>query len=137
MGRKGIIHRDLKPENILLTSKDKGNYEIKIADFGYAMSATDERSCTIAEHSMVCGTAGYIAPEALAGKGYSSKSDVFSAGSILFSMLCLKNLFTGSDYRAIIANNKTCNLDILDQKLAKTSVEARSLVRSLLSKDPL
>lgn len=65
MTRKGIIHRDLKPENILLNSKKEGIYDCRIADFGFAThfdpnSAQDSNSKTI-----VCGTPGYIAPEAI------------------------------------------------------------------------
>lgn len=37
MSRKGIIHRDLKPENILLNSKEKSNFDIRIADFGFSV----------------------------------------------------------------------------------------------------
>ena len=37
MNRKNIIHRDLKPENILLNSKEKNNFDIRIADFGYSI----------------------------------------------------------------------------------------------------
>lgn len=37
MGRKGVIHRDLKPENILISSKEEGVFDLRIADFGFAM----------------------------------------------------------------------------------------------------
>lgn len=36
MHRKGIMHRDLKPENVLLNSKEVGNFDIRLADFGFA-----------------------------------------------------------------------------------------------------
>jgi serine/threonine protein kinase len=38
MGRKGVIHRDLKPENVLLNSKQQGNFDIRIGDFGFAIT---------------------------------------------------------------------------------------------------
>jgi eukaryotic-like serine/threonine-protein kinase len=99
MSLKGIIHRDLKPENILLNSRKDGIYDIRVADYGFAAmfdvnNALFESTCD----KYVCGTAGYIAPEAFEGKGYSPKSDVFSVGSILFSLLTQKNLFSGRDY---------------------------------------
>lgn len=112
MSQKGIIHRDLKPENILLNSKEKGVFDVRIADFGYAMQTLDPDA--IIDNNMVCGTAGYIAPEALDGKGYGLKSDIFSIGSILFSMLSLRNLFPGKDYKAIMFKNRACCLDDLD-----------------------
>lgn len=90
MTRKGIVHRDLKPENILLNSKAPGVFDIRIADFGFAEFLSSEDATFI---KMVCGTPGYIAPEAIIGKGYNFKSDIFSAGSILYSIFSLKNLF--------------------------------------------
>ena len=50
---QGIIHRDLKPENILLTK----HKQIKLADFGLSIDATQERPVTRA------GTLDYMAPE--------------------------------------------------------------------------
>jgi serine/threonine protein kinase len=136
MSRNGIIHRDLKPENILLNSKQKGVYEIRIADFGFAMAINDEDNNMVTDDNIVCGTAGYIAPEALEGKGYVLKSDIFSVGSILYSMLSLRNLFTGRDYKEIMIRNRTCCLDDLDKKLMCCSPESRDLVRKLLARDP-
>lgn len=37
--KKQIIHRDLKPENILLNSKRKGVYDVRLADFGFAITS--------------------------------------------------------------------------------------------------
>lgn len=36
MSHKDIVHRDLKPDNILLSSKEKDQYDIRVADFGFA-----------------------------------------------------------------------------------------------------
>jgi serine/threonine protein kinase len=44
----------------------------------------------------VCGTPGFIAPECFNGKNYSSKSDIFSFGVIMFCLLSGKNLFASS-----------------------------------------
>lgn len=90
MSRKNIVHRDIKPENILLNSSAPGVFDIRIADFGFAEYIDPEQSKT---WKMVCGTPGYIAPESIVGKGYSVKTDIFSAGSVLYSILSLKNLF--------------------------------------------
>jgi len=59
---------------------------------------------------ILCGTPGYISPEALQNKGFNTKSDLFSVGSILYSVLSLKNLFNGDNYQDIMNNNRLCNL---------------------------
>lgn len=88
MEKKGLIHRDLKPENIMFNSRDEGILDIRLADFGYSTYATD-----INNQLYLCGTPGYIAPEIIYGKKCTHKSDVFSAGAILFSVMALTNLF--------------------------------------------
>lgn len=155
MVRKGIIHRDLKPENILLNSKTEGIYDIRIADFGFAtifrqrsangiggslagadLSETGHLANNALEKDIVCGTPGYIAPEALAGQGFTFKSDIFSVGSILFSVLTLKNLFSGTDYRAVMQQNKACQFADLDMRMRRCSHLAIDLTKQLLCKDP-
>lgn len=94
MANVGVIHRDLKPENILMNSKDDGNYDIRIADFGLALTETEYEDPDQREKKkLVFGTPGYLAPESLIGKGYSPKTDIFSLGSLLFSIITGKNLF--------------------------------------------
>ena len=84
MTKMGIVHRDLKPENILLYFKDPKVFDVRVADFGYALKLKDQGKM---ENILVCGTPGYIAPEGISGKGLSAKTDIFSIGAILFGML--------------------------------------------------
>lgn len=85
----------------------------------------------------MCGTAGYIPPEALDGNGYSLKSDLFSLGSVLFSILTQRNLFNGADYKAIMRSNKQCQVtEYINQYMRKFSHHVRDLVHSLCSRDP-
>jgi calcium-dependent protein kinase len=65
MGRKNIVHRDLKPENVLLNSKREGVYDIRIADFGFATHYDPNSPLDSEQRTIVCGTPGYIAPEAI------------------------------------------------------------------------
>lgn len=106
MSRKNIVHRDLKPENILLHSKSPGVYDVRIADFGFATFVDKIVKAANPDDEIICGTPGYIAPEALEGEGYTLKSDIFSIGSILYNILTLKNLFSGKNYKAVMLKNQ-------------------------------
>ena len=76
---KNIIYRDLKPENILLDQK--GN--VKLADFGLSKVCVSKKSIAYS----LCGTAEYVAPEIIQGKGYNQSADWFSFGSLAYDML--------------------------------------------------
>jgi calcium/calmodulin-dependent protein kinase I len=136
MARKSIVHRDLKPENLLLRSKEKGVYEIRIADFGFAVQMDSNKPLTEDDKHFICGTAGYIAPEILQFNGHSAKSDIFSLGSILYSVLTLKNLFPSGSYNKMALLNRQCKLTHIDYSLRRYSPEARDFVKWLLTKDP-
>lgn len=157
MNRRGLIHRDLKPENILLNSKEKNVLDIRIADFGFStfvenpftsasvkssikplnFRATSEEKKGV--DKIICGTAGYIAPEVFFGKGYSIKSDIFSLGSIVYSLFTFRNLFQGPTNALLVKANKHCTFDTsYEQKLkdsgcSKTGI---SFIQQLLLNDP-
>ena len=76
----GIVHRDVKPGNVMLAS----NGDVKVTDFGVARAVADH---TLTETGMVIGTAHYLAPEQVAGEPATPKSDLYSAGAVLFEML--------------------------------------------------
>ncbi|EDQ90863.1 uncharacterized protein MONBRDRAFT_23949 [Monosiga brevicollis MX1] len=77
-----IVHRDLKPENLLCSTMD-ASARIVISDFGLAVQLGPD------EHlKQSCGTPGYAAPEVVARKPYRFEPDVFSAGVILYILLC-------------------------------------------------
>lgn len=134
MSKKGYIHRDLKPENLLLNSKK--DYDVRVADFGFVTSFDPLAPYEISADKSVCGTAAYIAPEAFEGKGYSSKSDVFSIGSILYSVITLRNLFKGTDYKNTLELNRDCKLPDLNGVGKGKSPEVKDLLAQLLTKDP-
>jgi eukaryotic-like serine/threonine-protein kinase len=84
----GMAHRDVKPENVLLTEARA----VKVADFGLA------RLLTGASHTksgMIIGTAAYLAPEQVSGGMTDARTDVYSAGVMLFELLTGRQPHTG------------------------------------------
>ena len=80
---KGVLHRDLKPANVMLD----GNGDVRITDFGIATAAADAAS------GGVVGTPHYMAPELLAGRAASAKSDIYALGLILFEVFTGKRAY--------------------------------------------
>ncbi|MBZ0269991.1 serine/threonine protein kinase, partial [bacterium] len=87
--RKGVIHRDLKPSNILLD--DSGN--VLLADFGLAKLAGENVDAT--RSGTVVGTPAYMSPEQATGRPVDQRSDVYSAGLVLYEMLTGRPPFDG------------------------------------------
>src|SRR5215468_4226904 len=108
---KGVLHRDLKPANIMLD----GRGQVVMTDFGLAglvdqIPGTDVRS----------GTPAYMAPEQLAGKEVSVKTDIYSLGMVLYE------IFTGK--RAFDAESLP---DLVRIKTESTPSKPTSLVKDL------
>ena len=93
--KNGIVHRDLKPENLLYFDKSE-NSPIKVIDFG--MSKRFDHNKLMSEK---VGTAYYISPEVIKGK-YDEKCDIWSAGVILYILICGYPCFNGEDDREIM-----------------------------------
>lgn len=80
--RAGVVHRDIKPGNIMLTSSG----QVKVMDFGIAR-AISESQATIAQTSAILGTAQYFSPEQARGEAVDARTDLYSAGVVLYEML--------------------------------------------------
>ena len=86
--RLGVVHRDIKPANIFVL--DDGS--VKVADFGVAHI----ESSTMTQVGSVIGTPSYMSPEQILGLPIDGRSDLFSAGVILYQFLTGERPFTGS-----------------------------------------
>lgn len=93
---KGIVHRDLKPENFLIDSKDDEEILIKTIDFGLSKVVRPKNVGILDKMTTKVGTPYYVSPEVLTGS-YDMSCDLWSAGCILYIMLCGYPPFNGDN----------------------------------------
>lgn len=86
----GFVHRDIKPENVLIT--DTGL--IKVTDFGLAR-VIDDTPVSDSTGAVLLGTMAYLSPEQVQQRTIDQRSDVYSAGILLFEMLTGRVPFVG------------------------------------------
>ncbi|MEZ6142698.1 MAG: serine/threonine-protein kinase [Zavarzinella sp.] len=92
----GLIHRDIKPANILIEKKSE---KVKITDFGVAR-AVDDASLT--QSGAIIGTPMYMSPEQADGDAVDHRSDLFSLGSVLYTIFSGRPPFRAGNQFAVL-----------------------------------
>jgi tetratricopeptide (TPR) repeat protein/predicted Ser/Thr protein kinase len=107
---KGVVHRDLKPQNVLVD----GERNVYVTDFGLA---TSQEVSALTQTGALLGTPHYMSPEQVKGEPSDARSDVFSAGVILYEMLSGALPYEGeSAYAVMIARTRGPPRPIADRK---------------------
>ena len=84
----GVVHRDIKPANIIILADGR----IKVADFGIARIETSQYT----QAGTVLGTPAYMSPEQFMGQTVDRRSDIYSAGVVLYEFLTGERPFSGT-----------------------------------------
>jgi len=89
----GIVHRDIKPANVMIDAQGR----VKLTDFGVARISDPDRTLSDkTQAGMVVGTPAYMSPEQIQGGTLDRRSDIFSAGVLLYEFLCGAKPFAGA-----------------------------------------
>ena len=122
----GVVHRDLKPANIMFRSDDS----MAIGDFGISKALYSNTALTAV--GTVIGTAHYMSPEQGEGKPVEIRTDIYSAGVILFELLSGKRPYKGSSTASLIYKHVYADIP----KLPDDLIQFQEIIERLLAKNP-
>ncbi|RIA04509.1 hypothetical protein BRARA_K01255 [Brassica rapa] len=126
----GVIHRDLKPENFLLSGKDEASAMLKATDFGVSVFIEEGKV-----YKDIVGSAYYVAPEVLK-RNYGKEIDIWSAGVILYILLCGTPPFWAETDKGIFEEILRGEIDFEFKPWPSISESAKDLVMNMLKSDP-
>ena len=128
----GLVHRDIKPANIMLTKAGR----IMVTDFGLARDVAGSSSITNSQEAI--GTPQYIAPEQARGEKVDGRSDLYSLGGTLYTLLTGKSPFTGKSPMSIALKHASPDEKPkpIREHVPDLPPEVDALVAKLMAKKP-
>lgn len=123
-----LIHRDVSPPNVMVAFDG----QVKLIDFGLAKFATAK---TETQAGMIKGKLAYLSPEQAYGNEIDARSDVFSAGVVLFELLTGTRLFIGENDLETVKNVRACSVPRPSTVNAKIPWRLERIVFRALAKD--
>ena len=126
----GLVHRDIKPGNVLLEADGS---RALLSDFGLVRALDD---ATLTHSGMLAGTPDFMSPEQANGHAVDARSDLFSLGSVLYTMLTGHPPFRAPEPMAVL--NRICHqphrsASVVDPRIP---IEVSQLLDRMLTKDP-
>ena len=133
--KKGIVHRDVKPGNIMLV---RDTHTVKVADFGICRINETEQTQKADQTQMgaVLGTPNYMSPEQVQGLTVDARSDLFSAGVVLYQMLTGHLPFEGDSMISVVYKIANADAPTLDKLRPDLPLSLRRVIARALKKAP-
>ena len=135
---RGITHRDLKPGNLLMAKLAEGAAErklpgiVKITDFGIAKSFGSSQNTG----TNVLGTMDFMSPEQAKGQPTTFRSDLYSLGAVMFTLLSGKPPFASKSVEEAINNLMRVPVPQVRSVVPDVPREIDDLIRALMAKQP-
>lgn len=123
-----LVHHDVKPGNVIIGPDGV----VKVTDFGLANWISE----MVQDTGRVFGTPGFLAPEALRGEGYTTASDLFGLGAVMYRCLTGAPAFQGRTIAGIVANTLGGQAVPPRNLLPEIDPALEELVLDLLKKNP-
>ena len=127
---KEIVHRDIKPSNVMVCD----NGDVKVMDFGIARALADS-GATMTQTSAVVGTAQYLSPEQARGEDVDIRSDLYSAGCLLFELLTGRPPFVGDSPVAVAYQHVSEKMPTASGMNPDVSAQLDAVLEKAMAKD--
>ena len=131
--RAGLVHRDVKPENVLIAAESSGG-TVKVADFGLARAVAAPSTSTQA--GVVLGTVAYVAPEQVTRGAADPRTDVYSAGILLFELLTGAPPYAGDSAIAVAYRHVHDDVPAPSSRVPELAPQLDELVQRATRREP-
>ena len=125
--QEGVLHRDLKPANVMIDGRGRA----KITDFGLAGLADE-----IEGNEIQAGTPAYMAPEQLAGKEVTTKSDIYALGLVLYEVFTGKKVFDAASLEELARLHESSTPPSISSHVKEVDPLVERVILRCLERDP-
>jgi hypothetical protein len=125
--QEGVLHRDLKPANVMIDGRGRA----KITDFGLAGLAEEFEGAEVR-----AGTPAYMAPEQLAGKEVTVKSDIYSLGLVLYELFTGKKVFNAANSDELMRLHESSQPPSISEYVKEVDPLVERVILRCLERDP-
>jgi len=124
---EGVLHRDLKPANVMIDGRGRA----RITDFGLA-ALSDE----VHGHEIRSGTPSYMAPEQLAGREVSSRSDIYALGLLLYEVFTGRKVYNAQSLDELVRQQETSEPPSISSFVKEIDPLVERVIHRCLEREP-